>query len=211
MDCEEEDTTRSNDFGDIRKSSKRSQSNGEAGTSKSSSRTPKKKLTRNRHDHVCRQELIIPIIIKRLQSKQGVCRKNVKDDLDFDDYIANSLEKQVEIRAFGSNVKEFSINWDNSIKEQILALNVGEQMFGLLHLKEMSPTKKRTYGIFIFFIHVPIVIIEDNFVTMDSILLEFVLLHSPINKYIVIVRSFFILDVQSNPLDCLMIFLQVEN
>ncbi len=35
VDCKEEDTTRSNEFGDIKKSSKKSQSNGEAGTSRS--------------------------------------------------------------------------------------------------------------------------------------------------------------------------------
>lgn len=92
-----------------------------------------------------------PILIKRPQSKQGVCQKNVENDMDFDDYIVNPIEKQARIPAYGSNVKKFSVNWDSSIKEQILALNIGEQMFGLLHLEEMSPTKKSTQGIFLFY------------------------------------------------------------
>ncbi len=56
------------------------------------------------------------------------------------------------------------------MEEQFLALNICEQMLDLPHLKEMNPTKKNMQSNFIFFIHVLIVIIEDNFVTMDSTL-----------------------------------------
>ncbi len=55
-----------------------------------------------------------------------MCQKNVENDMDFDDYIVNPIEKQARIPAYGSNVKKFSVNWDSSIKEQILALNIGE-------------------------------------------------------------------------------------
>jgi len=65
VDCKEEDTTRSNEFGDIKKSSKKSQSNGEAGTSRSLGYTIKKRPTRDGHNQVWAQEVTIPTIIKR--------------------------------------------------------------------------------------------------------------------------------------------------
>ncbi len=104
----------------------------------------------------------------------------------------------------------FNVNRDISIEEQILALNANEQMLSLSNLEEMNPSKNITLGIFIFVIHVPIVIIEDTFVTMDSILSKFVLLYSPTDRNLVNVGLIFILSIQSNPLDCLMIFFQVE-
>jgi len=66
-----------------------------------------------------------------------VHRKNVKDDFDLEDYIVNPIEEHVQICT-----SSFGVNKDSSMEEQILALNIGEQMFDLLHLKEMSPTKK---------------------------------------------------------------------
>jgi len=63
--------------------------------------------------------------------------KNVKDDFDLEDYIVNPIEEHVQI-----STSSFDVNKDSSMEEQILALNIGEQMFDLLHLKEMSPTKK---------------------------------------------------------------------
>ncbi len=69
MDHEEEDTARSNDFGNTRKSSKRSQSGGEARTSRSLGRTLKKRLVHDGPDHVGGQEVTIPIVIKRSQNK----------------------------------------------------------------------------------------------------------------------------------------------
>ncbi len=104
----------------------------------------------------------------------------------------------------------FNVNRDISIEEQILALNANEQMLSLSNLEEMNPSKNITLGIFIFVIHVPIVIIEDTFVTMDSILSKFVLLYSPTDRNLVNVGLIFILSIQSNPLDCLMVFFQVE-
>jgi hypothetical protein len=53
----------------------------------------KKKLVQHGHDHVQTQEMTIRIIIKKPQSKQGVCRKNVEDDFDFEDYIMNPIEE----------------------------------------------------------------------------------------------------------------------
>ncbi len=64
-------------------------------------------------------------------------RKNVEDDFDFEDYIVNPIEKHVKIPT-----SSFVVNKDSSMEEQILALNVGEQMLDLPHLKEMSPSKK---------------------------------------------------------------------
>jgi hypothetical protein len=49
----------------------------------------------------------------------------------------NPIEEHVQI-----STSSFDVNKDSSMEEQILALNIGEQMFDLLHLKEMSPTKK---------------------------------------------------------------------
>jgi len=76
-----------------------------------------------------------------------VHRKNVKDDFDLEDYIVNLIEKHVQIPT-----SSFGVNKDSSMEEQILALNIGEQMFDLLHLKEMSPTKKicRVFSFFKF-------------------------------------------------------------
>ncbi len=65
VDCKKEDTTRSNEFGVIRKSSKKSQSNGEVGTSRSLGDTVKNRPTRDGHNQVWVQEATIPIIIKR--------------------------------------------------------------------------------------------------------------------------------------------------
>ncbi len=64
-------------------------------------------------------------------------RKNVKDDFDLEDYIMNPIEEHVQIPT-----SSFDVTKDSSMEEQILALNNSEQMFDLLHLKEMSPTKK---------------------------------------------------------------------
>jgi len=66
-----------------------------------------------------------------------VRQKNVEDDFDFEDYIVNPIEDHVKIPA-----SSFDVNKDSSMEEQILALNVGEQIFDLPHLKEMSPSKK---------------------------------------------------------------------
>jgi hypothetical protein len=68
VDCEE-DTARSNDSGNIRKSSKRSQSSGEVGTSRSFGHILKKRLAQDRLDHVGAREVTIPAIIKRLRNK----------------------------------------------------------------------------------------------------------------------------------------------
>jgi hypothetical protein len=56
------------------------------------------------------------------------------------------------------------------LRTKILTLNAEEQMFGLSHPKEMSLAKKNTYSIFKKIIHVPIVIVEDNFVMIHSTL-----------------------------------------
>jgi hypothetical protein len=73
--------------------------------------------------------------------------KNVKNDFDLKDYIVNHIEEQV-----GIPTSSFDVNKDSSIKEQILALNTGEQMLDLPHLKEMSPPKKlcRVFSFFLF-------------------------------------------------------------
>jgi len=139
VDCEKEDTMISNDFGDTRKLSKRSQSCGEAGTSRSLGCTPKSRLIHGRLDRVCAQEVTILAVTKRSQNKQGVCRKNVENDLDFDSCITNLIEEQAEIPTFG-----FGVNRDNLIEEKDLTLNIGEQMIGLLHLEEMNLAKKST-------------------------------------------------------------------
>jgi hypothetical protein len=56
---------KSNDSRNTRKSSKRSQSSGEVGTSRSLDHTPKKRLAQDRHDHVGAQEVTILVVIKR--------------------------------------------------------------------------------------------------------------------------------------------------
>jgi hypothetical protein len=66
VDREEEDTARSNDYGNTRKSLKRSQLGGEAGTSRSLGCTLKKRLAQDGLDHVSAQEVTIPKVIKRL-------------------------------------------------------------------------------------------------------------------------------------------------
>ncbi len=66
-----------------------------------------------------------------------MCRKNVEDDFDLEDYIVNPIEKHVKIPT-----SSFSVNKDSSREEQILALNIGEQMLDLPNLKKMTPTKK---------------------------------------------------------------------
>jgi len=66
-----------------------------------------------------------------------VHQKNVEDDFDFEDYIVNLIEEHVIIPT-----SSFDVNKDSSMEEQILALNFGEQMLHLPHLKEMSPSKK---------------------------------------------------------------------
>jgi hypothetical protein len=69
VDWEEEDIARSNDSRNTKKSSERSQSGGEAGTSRSLGSTLKKRLVQDKLDHVCTQEMTIHAIIKRLQNK----------------------------------------------------------------------------------------------------------------------------------------------
>jgi len=66
-----------------------------------------------------------------------VHRKNVENDFDFEDYIVNPIEEHVKIPT-----SSFVVNKDSSMEEQLLALNIGEQMLDLSHLKEMSPSKK---------------------------------------------------------------------
>ncbi len=65
-------------------------------------------------------------------------RKNVEDDFDLEDYIVNPIEEHVKIPT-----SSFSVNKDNSMEEKILALNIGEQMLDLPHLKEMTPIKNK--------------------------------------------------------------------
>jgi hypothetical protein len=65
VDCKEEDTMRSNESRDVRKSSKKSQSDDEVGTSRSSSHTAKKRSTRDGLNQVWAQEMTILISIKR--------------------------------------------------------------------------------------------------------------------------------------------------
>ncbi len=66
-----------------------------------------------------------------------MCRRNVEDDFDIEDYIVNPIEKHVKIPT-----SSFGVNKDSSMEEQILALNIGEQMLDLPNLKKMTPTKK---------------------------------------------------------------------
>ncbi len=70
---------------------------------------------------------------------------NVDDDFDLEDYIVNLIAEQVKILA-----SSFGVNRDRSMEEQILALNANERMLDLSHLKEMSPTMKNKWNIFIF-------------------------------------------------------------
>jgi len=65
VDYKEEDTMRSNESGDIKKSSKKSKSDSEAGTSRSLGHTIKKRPTKDGHNQVWAQEMTIPTIIKR--------------------------------------------------------------------------------------------------------------------------------------------------
>ncbi len=72
VDREEENTARSNDSGNIRISSKRSQLGGEAGTSRSLGRILKKRLAQDGLDHVGAQEVTILVVIKDYKTNR-VC------------------------------------------------------------------------------------------------------------------------------------------
>jgi hypothetical protein len=65
VDCEEKDTARSNDSGDITKSSKRSYLGGEARMSRNLGHILKKRLAQDGPNQVHAQEVTILAIIKR--------------------------------------------------------------------------------------------------------------------------------------------------